>query len=109
MAEIPFPLPDLGEGLIEATVLEWLVSEGDHVERNQPLVEVETTKSALELPSPQAGTVKKVYGAPGEVIKVGEPLIVFEVADDTAGIVGTVPAESAPKRRVRLSANLDED
>lgn len=109
MAEISFPLPDLGEGLIEATVLDWLVAEGDQVERNQPLVEVETTKSALELPSPQAGVVKKVYGAPGEVIKVGEPLIVFEVADDAAGIVGTVPREGAPKRRVRLSATLDED
>lgn len=109
MAEISFPLPDLGEGLIEATVLDWLVAEGDQVERNQPLVEVETTKSALEIPSPQAGVVKKVYGAPGEVIQVGDPLIVFEVADDTAGIVGTVPTESAPKRRVRLKANLDDD
>ena len=47
MAEISFPLPDLGEGLIEATVLEWLVSPGDQVDRNQPLVEVETTKSAV--------------------------------------------------------------
>ena len=109
MAEIPFPLPDLGEGLIEATVLEWLVAEGDQVERNQPLVEVETTKSALELPSPQAGRVLKVYGAPGEVIRVGEPLIVFEVPDDAAGIVGTVPAEGAPTRRVRLRPALDED
>ncbi|WP_077490193.1 biotin/lipoyl-containing protein [Sinomonas mesophila] len=109
MAEIPFPLPDLGEGLIEATVLEWLVAEGDQVERNQPLVEVETAKSALELPSPQAGRVLKVYGAPGEVIPVGDPLIVFEVPDDAAGIVGTVPADGAPTRRVRLSANLDDD
>ncbi|WP_347352370.1 biotin/lipoyl-containing protein [Intrasporangium sp.] len=109
MAELSFPLPDLGEGLIEATVLDWLVAEGDQVERNQPMVEVETTKSTLELPSPQAGVVKKTYGAPGEVVKVGDPLIVFEVADDTAGIVGTVPAEGPPKRRVRLSANLDDD
>ena len=109
MAEIPFPLPDLGEGLIEATVLEWHVAEGDQVERNQPLVEVETTKSALELPSPQAGRVLRVYGAPGEVIRVGEPLIVFEVPDDAAGIVGTVPAEGAPTRRVRLKPTLDED
>ena len=109
MAEISFPLPDLGEGLIEATVLEWLVAEGDLVERNQPLVEVETTKSSLELPSPQAGKVVRVYGAPGETVNVGEPLIVFEVPDNTAGIVGTVPVEEAPKRRVRLSAVLDED
>ena len=61
MAEISFPLPDLGEGLIEATVLEWLVSPGEQVERNQPLVEVETTKSAVELPSPQAGKVVRIY------------------------------------------------
>jgi pyruvate dehydrogenase E2 component (dihydrolipoamide acetyltransferase) len=109
VAELSFPLPDLGEGLIEATILEWLVAEGDQVERNQPLVEVETTKSAVELPSPQAGTVVKVYGDAGSVIAVGDPLIVFEVPDDTAGIVGTVPAEKAPARRVRLSAVLDDD
>ncbi|WP_309081970.1 biotin/lipoyl-containing protein [Zhihengliuella sp.] len=109
MAEISFPLPDLGEGLIEATVLEWLVAEGDQVERNQPMVEVETTKSSLELPSPQAGTVVRTHGEPGDTINVGDPLIVFEVPDDTAGIVGTVPKDEAPKRRVRLSANLDDD
>ena len=91
MAEISFPLPDLGEGLIEATVLEWLVSPGDQVERNQPLVEVETSKSAVELPSPQAGIVARIHGEPGERINVGEPLVVFEVPDNTAGIVGTVP------------------
>ena len=109
MAEISFPLPDLGEGLIEATVLEWLVSPGDQVERNQPLVEVETTKSAVELPSPQAGKVVRTFGGPGDRINVGEPLIVFEAPDNTAGIVGTVPNDEAPKRRVRLSAVLDED
>lgn len=109
MAEISFPLPDLGEGLIEATVLDWLVSPGDQVERNQPLVELETSKSALELPSPQAGKVIRIHGAPGETINVGEPLVVFEVPDNTAGIVGTVPKYDAPKRRVRLSAVLDED
>lgn len=108
MAELSFPLPDLGEGLIEATVLEWLVAVGDTVERNQPLVEVETTKSAVELPSPQAGTVARVHGGAGDVVKVGEPLIVFEVPDDTAGIVGTVPQEQAPKRRVRLTPVPDD-
>lgn len=109
MAEISFPLPDLGEGLIEATVLEWLVAEGDQIERNTPLVEVETTKSAVELPSPQAGKVVKTFGEPGDTINVGDPLIIFEVPDDTAGIVGTVPTEEAPKRRVKLSLDLDED
>ena len=51
----------------------------------------------------------RIHGAPGETINVGAPLIVFEVPDDTAGIVGTVPKDEAPKRRVRLSAVLDED
>jgi hypothetical protein len=82
---------------------------GDQVERNEPLVEVETTKSAVELPSPQAGKVVRIYGGPGDRINVGEPLFVFEVPDNTAGTVGTVPKEEAPKRRVRLSAVLDED
>ena len=109
MAEISFPLPDLGEGLLEATVLEWLVKVGDQVERNQPFVEVETTKSSVELPSPIAGIVLTLHGEPGDVVLVDSPLITFTVADDSAGIVGTVPAEAAPKRRVRLSAVLDED
>lgn len=109
VAELPFPLPDLGEGLLDATVLEWLVAEGDQIERNTPMVEVETTKSSVELPSPQAGKVLRIFGSPGDVIQVGDPLIIFEVPDDTAGIVGTVPVEEAPKRRVKLSLNLDED
>ncbi|GHD08379.1 biotin/lipoyl-containing protein [Zhihengliuella salsuginis] len=108
MAELSFPLPDLGEGLIEATILEWLVEEGEHVERNQPLVEVETTKSSLELPSPQTGVVVRTHGGPGETIDVGDPLIVFEVPDDTAGIIGTVPKDEKPKRRVRLNVDLDD-
>ena len=109
MAEISFPLPDLGEGLLEATVLEWLVAVGDQVERNQPFVEVETTKSSVELPSPIAGIVLTLHGEPGDVVLVDTPLITFAVADDSAGIVGTVPQEAAPKRRVRLSVVLDED
>ncbi|GAB3532335.1 hypothetical protein GCM10027403_04420 [Arthrobacter tecti] len=72
-------------------------------------MEVETTKSAVELPSPQTGTVVRVHSGAGDVVKVGDPLIVFEVPDDTAGIVGTVPKEQAHKRRVRLNAMLDED
>ncbi|WP_223694443.1 biotin/lipoyl-containing protein [Leifsonia poae] len=107
MAEITFTLPDLGEGLHEATVLEWLVAEGDFVERNAPLVEVETTKSAVELPSPQSGTIAHVHVAEGESLDVGAALITFTVSDDQAGIVGTVPTEESPVRRVRLQ--LPED
>jgi pyruvate dehydrogenase E2 component (dihydrolipoamide acetyltransferase) len=79
------------------------------VARNQLLMEVETTTSAVELPTPQAGKVVRTYGGAGDRINVGEPLIVFEVPGNTAGIVGTVPKDEAPTRRVRLSAVLDED
>jgi pyruvate/2-oxoglutarate dehydrogenase complex dihydrolipoamide acyltransferase (E2) component len=107
VAEITFALPDLGEGLQEATVLEWLVTEGEFVERNAPLVEVETTKSAVELPSPQSGVIARFHVEEGTTLGVGAPLITFTVNDDQAGIVGTVPVEETPARRVRLQ--LPED
>jgi pyruvate/2-oxoglutarate dehydrogenase complex dihydrolipoamide acyltransferase (E2) component len=103
VARITFDLPDLGEGLIGAKVLEWLVSIGDFVERGAPLVEVETTKSAIELPSPQTGTVLEFHVDDEDDLLVGEPLVTFEVPDEVAGIVGTVPEAAEPKRRVRLS------
>lgn len=104
MAEKEFPLPDLGEGLIDATVIEWLVTEGQFVERNDPMVEVETTKSAIEIPSPMSGVIKRLHGADGDTIEVGEPLVTFELPDEVAGIVGNVPEEKPATRRVRLSA-----
>lgn len=107
MAERSFPLPDLGEGLIDATVIEWLVRPGDHVERNDPMVEVETTKSAIEIPSPMSGVIAILHAADGETVEVGEPLVTFEIPDEQAGIVGTVPRQSEPTRRVRLSAPED--
>jgi pyruvate dehydrogenase E2 component (dihydrolipoamide acetyltransferase) len=107
VADKTFPLPDLGEGLIDATVIEWLVSPGDQVERNDPMVEVETTKSAIEIPSPMSGIVKQLHAANGETVDVGKPFVTFEVPDEEAGIVGTVPKESEPTRRVRLSMPED--
>ncbi|MET3204661.1 biotin/lipoyl-containing protein [Arthrobacter sp. UYEF13] len=68
------------------------------VERNRPLAEVETSESAVELPGPKAGKVVRTFGGAGDRIKAGEPLIVFEVPDNTAGIVGTVPKDEAPTR-----------
>ncbi len=107
MAERSFPLPDLGEGLIDATIIEWLVKPGDRVERNDPMVEVETTKSAIEIPSPMSGVIKVLHAADGESVEVGEPLVTFEVPDEEAGIVGTVPTEVEPTRRVRLTVPED--
>ncbi|RRO14121.1 biotin attachment protein [Saccharopolyspora rhizosphaerae] len=106
MAEVTFPLPDLGEGLISARILEWLVAEGDLVERNAPLVELETTKSAVEIPSPQTGRVTRLHVGEDEELEVGAPLVTFTV-EDHAGIVGTVPEDGKPQRRVRLTPPED--
>jgi pyruvate/2-oxoglutarate dehydrogenase complex dihydrolipoamide acyltransferase (E2) component len=101
MARRTFALPDLGEGLVEATVLEWLVAVGETVQRGAPLVEVETTKASTELPSPASGIVAQLHAPEGAVVAVGAPLFTLELADES-GIVGTVPAEAQPSRRVRL-------
>lgn len=101
MAIHVFPLPDLGEGLLEATIVEWLVEVGETVERDDPLAEVETTKSAVELPAPMAGTIVELHAAAGETVAVGAALVTFETPEQ-AGIVGTVPSEAPPRRRVHL-------
>lgn len=77
-----FNLPDLGEGLPDAEIVEWLVSEGDEVEVDQPLVSMETAKAVVEVPSPFSGKVVKFYGGPGDVIKTGAPLAEFQVEGD---------------------------
>jgi 2-oxoisovalerate dehydrogenase E2 component (dihydrolipoyl transacylase) len=74
-----FLMPDLGEGLTEGTVIEWLVSEGDTIELNQPLVVVETAKASVELPSPYSGTVRTLFVAQDQTVDVGTVLV--DVAD----------------------------
>jgi len=74
-----FNLPDLGEGLPDAEIVEWLVSEGDEVTLDDPLVSMETAKAVVEVPSPFTGKVTKFYGKPGDVIETGQPLAGFEV------------------------------
>lgn len=76
-----FKLPDLGEGLIEAEVVRVLVSEGDQVREDQVILEVETDKAQVELPSPIAGRVAKVHVKPGQTVKVGAVLITFDGAE----------------------------
>ncbi|MGC5075645.1 dihydrolipoamide acetyltransferase family protein [Agrococcus sp. DT81.2] len=75
-----FLLPDLGEGLTESEVVAWRVAEGDTVELNQPLADIETAKAVVELPSPYEGVITKLHAAEGETVAVGAPLIEFDVA-----------------------------
>jgi pyruvate dehydrogenase E2 component (dihydrolipoamide acetyltransferase) len=70
-----FRLPDLGEGLTEGEILQWLVAVGDEVKLNQPIVEVETAKAAVEVPSPYAGIVTALLHEAGETVDVGTPII----------------------------------
>jgi pyruvate dehydrogenase E2 component (dihydrolipoamide acetyltransferase) len=74
-----FRLPDLGEGLTEAALIRWLVAPGDTVRVDQPIAEVETAKSVVELPSPYAGTVAALHGAEGDTLQVGAPLLEVDV------------------------------
>ena len=72
-----FCLPDLGEGLEEAELIEWVVHVGQRVEENDMLAKMETAKALVEVPSPRAGTIVELHGKPGESIKVGAPLVTF--------------------------------
>src|SRR5437660_2588786 len=86
-----FKLPDLGEGLQEAEIVEWHVAAGDEVAADQLLLSVETAKAIVEIPSPYAGRIAKLFGQPGEIIHLGAPLVGFEGEDADAGtVVGAV-------------------
>jgi len=82
-----FKLPDLGEGLTEGEILKWFVSPGDEVKLNQPIVEVETAKAAVEIPSPYAGVVTALHHGEGDTVDVGSPIITFDV--DPSGSAGS--------------------
>ncbi len=91
-----FKLPDLGEGLPEAELVQWLVAEGDAVTLNQTIAEVETAKAVVELPSPYAGTVKTLHAAAGDVVEVGSVLISYEVEGADAAPAAPAPAVAEP-------------
>src|SRR4051794_26249782 len=86
-----FKLPDVGEGLTEGEILQWLVAVGDTVTVNQPLCEGETAKAAVELPSPFAGTVTELLFDAGTMVDVGTPIITIDIGGDAA------PAAQAPE------------
>jgi pyruvate/2-oxoglutarate dehydrogenase complex dihydrolipoamide acyltransferase (E2) component len=78
VAKVEFVLPDVGEGLEEGEIVSWLVAPGDNVSRDQPLVEVQTDKALVELPSPVAGQVVSLSFSAGDIVKVGQVLVVLE-------------------------------
>jgi pyruvate dehydrogenase E2 component (dihydrolipoamide acetyltransferase) len=99
-----FKLPDLGEGLTEGEVARWLVTEGQELAEDDPLVEIQTDKTTVEIPSPAAGTVARILVAEGEVVPVGTVLVVIGVETDTATPEQPpTAAASAPRPAPRAS------
>ena len=85
-----FKLPDLGEGLAEAEIVEWKVSAGDTVSVDQVLLSVETAKALVDVPSPVAGVIARLCGQEGDILHIGAPLVEFEGGEDDGTVVGKV-------------------
>lgn len=115
-----FKFPDVGEGIHEGEIVKWRVKTGDEVKEDQPLVEIETAKAIVEIPSPRAGTILATFGKEGEIIHVGATLVVIgdkgekfdasklskteaaQTAKSGPGVIGQIPMESSvvlPPRR----------
>lgn len=123
-----FKLPDLGEGLQEAEIVEWHISAGDDVREDQHILSVETAKAIVELPSPQTGKVIKLFGKPGDLVHVGDPLLEYDAESDDSGtvvgemtssakdseveeeefIIGSPDTDATPARPVRDSAAFSD-
>ncbi len=116
MPTVTFHLPDLGEGLSEAEIVEWHVAVGDEVRSGQPLLAVETDKAVVDIPSPRTARIAALHGAPGDMVPVGAALVEFASgAADTGAVVGRLseqpelesvavsPARNLEERHVRAT------
>jgi len=100
---LDFKFPDLGEGVTEGEIKKWLVKEGDVIKSDQPIAEVETDKAVVEMPSPVAGKVLKLYFAEGATVKVGQVLATIgaegEAPPQRPAAVAEAPSAAEPRRR----------
>ena len=96
-----FKLPDLGEGLQEAEIVEWHVQAGDQVHTGDTIVSVETAKAIVDLPAPQDGVIAACFGNAGDLVHIGEPLLEFEGAasEDTGTVVGHMTSAAEASER----------
>ncbi|MCC5981394.1 MAG: 2-oxo acid dehydrogenase subunit E2 [Oceanicaulis sp.] len=103
MSEYKYKLPDVGEGVVEAEIVEWHIKEGDSVTEDQHILDVMTDKATVEIPCAVNGVVKKIVGAPGDVLPVGTEILVIEID-------GTPPTEEeAPAPEVKEEAKPAAD
>lgn len=91
-----FELPEVGEGVVEAEVVNWMVSVGDTVAVDQPICEITTDKAQLEISSPKSGTIVKLYGEPGDIVAVHTPLVEIDESGAPAAPAAPKPAAPAP-------------
>jgi pyruvate dehydrogenase E2 component (dihydrolipoamide acetyltransferase) len=107
-----FRLPDIGEGLESGEIVAWLVKEGDEVTRDQPLVEVQTDKALVELPSPASGRVVSLAAQPGDVVPVGQLLLVLDTGGTSPPATNSAPpaarAEAPPPAEATAAATQVE-
>ncbi|NND75881.1 MAG: 2-oxo acid dehydrogenase subunit E2, partial [Ilumatobacter sp.] len=100
MGEYAVKLPDVGEGVAEAEIVEWHVAVGDTIEEDEVLVDVMSDKATIELPSPVSGIVRWVGGEVGDVLAVGSAIVVIDLADDGAApapaVAPPAPQPAAP-------------
>jgi pyruvate dehydrogenase E2 component (dihydrolipoamide acetyltransferase) len=102
-----FRLPDLGEGLTEGEVARWLVSEGEEIAEDDPLVEIQTDKTTVEIPSPAAGVVSRILVAEGEVVPVGTLLVVIGAEDQPDAHERKEPRATPLVRKIAQELGVD--
>jgi len=110
---IDFILPDIGEGIVECELVEWLVEEGEHIKEDQPVADVMTDKALVQIPAMHSGVVDKLYYAKGDIAKVHAPLFAMTPEGDVAPAVEAAPAptvETTPVAAVPQTAGkITED
>src|SRR5881397_1276030 len=104
-----FKLPDLGEGLTEGEIARWLVSEGQEIAEDDPLVEIQTDKTTVEIPSPAAGTVTSILVEEGKVVPVGTVLVVIGGEPDGKPSAGAPEKRSAKARVTPLVRKIAQE
>ncbi|KHT59412.1 dihydrolipoamide acetyltransferase [Alteromonas macleodii] len=105
---IEFILPDIGEGIVECELLEWLVSEGEHIEEDQPVAEVMTDKATVQIPAMHAGVVNKLHYAVGDIAKVHAPLFSMTPDDADANTDAQEDAQAEVKENASETATVND-
>jgi pyruvate dehydrogenase E2 component (dihydrolipoamide acetyltransferase) len=111
MARYEFKLPDIGEGVTEGEIVEWLVAVGDVVVEDQPMVEVMTDKATVTITAPKAGTIAELRGKAGQIVPVHAVLVVFELGGSEGAAAATPagPAAAGPVAEARSEAKKKDD